>query len=62
MEELDGILKKYTSDSEVPNALKGASFTAFTKNGTYDLLHGYVLVAFRIQALQLKTLLTQSLS
>lgn len=58
MEELDRILKKYTSYSEVPNALKGASFTAFTKNGTYDLLHGYVLVALGIQALQLKISLT----
>ena len=55
MEELDRILKKYTSDSEVPSALKGASFTAFTKDGTYNLLHGHILAAFRIQALQLKS-------
>ena len=54
MEELDRILKKYTSDSEVPNALKGARFTAFTKNGTYNLLDGYILAAVRIQARQLK--------
>ena len=58
MEELDRILKKYTSDSEVPNALKGASFTAFTKNGTYNLLHGYMFAAFRIQTLQLISSLT----
>ena len=58
MEELDRILKKYTSDSEIPNALKGASFTAFTKNGTYNLLHGYILAASRIQVLQLKGSLT----
>ena len=58
MEELDSILKKYTSDSQVPNALKGASFTAFTKNGTHNLLHGYILTIFRIQAIQLKTSLT----
>ena len=49
MEELDRILKKYTSDSEVPNALKGASFTAFTKNGTQNFLYGYILAAFRIK-------------
>ena len=58
MEELDRILKKYTSDSEVPNALKGASFTAFTKNGTDNLLHGYILTIFRIQALHSKISLT----
>lgn len=55
MEELDRILKKYTSDSEVANALKGASFTAFTKDGTYNLL-------FRIQALEMKSSLIKSLS
>ena len=53
MEELDRILRKYTSDQEVPNALKGASFTAFTKDGIITFHHGHILAAFRIQALQL---------
>ena len=58
MEELDRILKKYTSDSEVPNALKGASFTAFTKNYAYNPLHIHILAAFRNQAFQLRSSLT----
>lgn len=35
MEVFDSILKEYTSQKEGHDALKGATFTAFHKNGTY---------------------------
>lgn len=59
MEELDKILQKFTSQLDIPNALKGASFTAFTKDGTYKtplwplscFLHAKSVIAHSLKSL-----------